>query len=116
VKLNPKEHRMSSAPNRLLDDVARLMTDAAGAAQGLRREAETVVKSQIERLLRDMDMVSREEFDAMREMVLIAREENDKLSARIAALESRLDAAAPAEPAAKAKKAVSSTAKAVKSA
>lgn len=82
---------MSSAPNRLLDDVARLMTDAAGAAQGLRREAETVVKSQIERLLRDMDMVSREEFDAMREMVLIAREENDKLSARLLVLETRLD-------------------------
>jgi BMFP domain-containing protein YqiC len=104
---------MSSAPNRLLDDVARLMTDAAGAAQGLRREAETVVKSQMERLLRDMDMVSREEFDAMREMALIAREENDKLCARIAALEARLDAGAPVLPPV-GKKATPSTAKAAK--
>jgi BMFP domain-containing protein YqiC len=103
---------MSSAPNRLLDDVARLMTDAAGAAQGLRREAETVVKSQIERLLRDMDMVSREEFDAMREMALIAREENDKFSARIAALEARLDAGTVPPPVGK--KAAPSTAKAAK--
>jgi BMFP domain-containing protein YqiC len=112
--LNPKEHRMSSAPNRLLDDVARLMTDAAGAAQGLRREAETVVKSQIERLLRDMDMVSREEFDAMREMALIAREENDKLSARITALEARLDGAGMEQSAGGLKKAASSTTKRAK--
>lgn len=73
--------------NRFLDDIARLATDAAGAAQGVRREVETVIKTQIERLLRDMDVVTREEFEAVREMALLAREENDKLAARIAALE-----------------------------
>ena len=76
-----------NAPNRLLDEVARLVTDAAGAAQGVRREVETVVKTQIERLLRDLDVVTREEFEAVREMAVLAREENDKLSQRLAALE-----------------------------
>lgn len=80
---------MVSTSNRILDDIARLATDAAGAAQGVRREVETVVKTQIERLLRDMDVVSREEFEAVREMALLAREENDKLAARLAALEGK---------------------------
>ena len=78
---------MVSTSNRILDDIARLATDAAGAAQGVRREVETVVKTQIERLLRDLDVVTREEFEAVREMALLAREENDKLAARLAALE-----------------------------
>lgn len=78
---------MVATSNRFLDDIARLATDAAGAAQGVRREVETVVKTQIERLLRDMDVVTREEFEAVREMALLAREENDRLSARLAALE-----------------------------
>jgi BMFP domain-containing protein YqiC len=78
---------MAATSNRFLDDIARLATDAAGAAQGVRREVETVVKTQIERLLRDMDVVTREEFEAVREMALLAREENDKLAARLAALE-----------------------------
>lgn len=81
---------MVSTSSRILDDIARLATDAAGAAQGVRREVETVVKAQIERLLRDLDVVTREEFEAVREMALIAREENDKLSARLAALEEKL--------------------------
>jgi BMFP domain-containing protein YqiC len=85
---------MVGAPNRILDDIARLVTDAAGAAQGVRREVETVVKTQFERLMRDMDIVSREEFEAVREMAVLAREENDRLSARLAALEA---AAAPAK-------------------
>jgi BMFP domain-containing protein YqiC len=76
-----------NAPNRLLDEVARLVTDAAGAAQGVRREVETVVKTQVQRLLADMDVVTREEFEAVREMAIMAREENDKLGARLAALE-----------------------------
>jgi BMFP domain-containing protein YqiC len=76
-----------NTPNRLLDEVARLVTDAAGAAQGVRREVETVVKTQVQRLLADMDVVTREEFEAVREMAIMAREENDKLSARLAALE-----------------------------
>lgn len=79
---------MVNPGNRILDDIARLATDAAGAAQGVRREVETVVKTQIERLLRDLDVVTREEFEAVREMALIARE-NDKLAARLAALEQK---------------------------
>lgn len=80
---------MVSTSNRILDDIARLATDAAGAAQGVRREVETLVKTQIERLLRDLDVVTREEFEAVREMALLAREENDKLAARLAALEAK---------------------------
>jgi BMFP domain-containing protein YqiC len=81
---------MVNPGNRILDDIARLATDAAGAAQGVRREVETVVKTQIERLLRDLDVVTREEFEAVREMALIAREENDKLAARLKVLEEKL--------------------------
>jgi BMFP domain-containing protein YqiC len=92
---------MVTAPNRIFDDIARLMTDAAGAAQGMRREVETVIKSQLEKLMRDLDVVAREDFEAVREMALIAREENDRLAARLTALEARLagtDATAPAAP------------------
>jgi BMFP domain-containing protein YqiC len=74
-------------PNRMLDDFARLMTDASEVAQGVRREAETAVKSQLERLLATMDVVTREEFEAVKEMAATAREENEKLSHRVAALE-----------------------------
>jgi BMFP domain-containing protein YqiC len=81
---------MSTGTNRILDDFAKLMTDAAGAAQGVRREMETVFRAQGERLLNSMDIVKREEFEAVREMALKAREENDALLARIAALEARL--------------------------
>jgi BMFP domain-containing protein YqiC len=78
------------AQNRILDDVARLFTDAAGMAQGVRREIEGVVRAQMERLVRDMDVVTREEFDAVREMAALARDDNEKLAARIAALEDKL--------------------------
>ena len=74
---------------RIFDDVARLLTDAAGVAQGVRREAETVVKTQIERLLAGMDVVTREEFEAVREMAVLAREDNEKLLKRIEALEGK---------------------------
>ena len=83
---------MPQTSNPILDDLARLMTDAAGMAQGMRREAETLAKTQIERLLSTMDVVTREEFEAVREMAILAREENQKLAARIAELESKLDA------------------------
>jgi BMFP domain-containing protein YqiC len=75
------------APNRVLDDFARLMTDATEVAQGVRREAETAVKSQLDRLLATMDVVSREEFEAVKQMAAMAREENEKLSQRVTALE-----------------------------
>ncbi|KQV38303.1 MULTISPECIES: accessory factor UbiK family protein [unclassified Rhizobium] len=84
---------MTTGTNRILDEFAKLMTDAAGAAQGVRREMETVFRAQGEKLLNSMDIVKREEFEAVREMALKAREENDALTARIAALEARLDAA-----------------------
>lgn len=76
--------------NRVFDDIARLMADAAEMAQGVRREAETVLKSQLERLLATMDIVTREEFEAVKEMAAKARSENEKLSQRIALLEAAL--------------------------
>lgn len=81
---------MSTGQNRILDEFAKLMTDAAGAAQGVRREMETAFRSQAERMLNSMDLVQREEFEAVREMALKARAENEKLAARIAELEIRL--------------------------
>lgn len=81
---------MTQTSNRLLDEFAKLMTDAAGAAQGVKREVEGIVKSQGEKVLRGMDVVSREEFEAVRAMAEKARAENDKLAARLAALEARL--------------------------
>ncbi len=81
---------MPQTRSRLFDDFSRLMTDAAGLAEGARREVETLAKSQLERLMAGMDFVSREEFEAVREMAALARAENDKLEARIAALEAKL--------------------------
>ncbi len=86
---------MAERGNRIVDEFARLMTDAAGVAHGVRREAETVVKTQTERLLAGMNVVTREEFEAVREMAALAREENEALKRRIAALEARLDAPVP---------------------
>lgn len=80
---------MTQANNRLLDELAKLLTDAAGAAQGVRREAETLMKAQGERFVREMSLVSREEFEAVKAMAQKAREENEALSLRIAELESR---------------------------
>lgn len=81
---------MSTGPNRILDELAKLVTDAAGAAQGVRREVETAFRGQAERILNSMEVVQREEFEAVRDMAAKAREENAKLAARIDALEARL--------------------------
>ncbi len=81
---------MTQTNNRFLDDLARLMTDAAGAAQGVKREVETIVKSQGERMLNGMDVVRREDFDVVKAMAEKARMENERLEARIAALEAKL--------------------------
>ncbi|MEM0990528.1 MAG: accessory factor UbiK family protein [Pseudomonadota bacterium] len=78
--------------NKLLDDISQLMTNAAGVAQGARAEAETAFAGMIDRFLAERNLVTREEFDAIREMAIRAREENDALSARIEALESKLAA------------------------
>jgi BMFP domain-containing protein YqiC len=75
---------------RILDDIARLVTDAAGVAQGVRREAETLARAQLDRLVVTMDLVSREEFEAVRDMAALARDENELLRKRIEALEARL--------------------------
>ncbi|PSJ58160.1 accessory factor UbiK family protein [Pseudaminobacter soli (ex Li et al. 2025)] len=81
---------MSNGPNRILDEFAKLVTDAAGAAQGVRREVETAFKGQAERILNSMDVVQREEFEALREMTLKVRAENERLVARVAELEAKL--------------------------
>ena len=85
---------MTQTSNRLFDEMARLMNDAAGVAQGVRREFDTLFRSQAERILRDLDVVQREEFEAVKEMARLAREQNEALEARIGALEARLSAQA----------------------
>ena len=89
---------MTQTNSRFFDEIARLMNDAAGVAQGVRREFDTLFKTQAERWLRDLDLVKREEFEAVKDMARLAREENEALKARIAALEARM-AQAPASPA-----------------
>eukprot|EP01037_Dinobryon_pediforme_P007544 gene7544-7609_t len=78
---------MTQTRGRIFDDLARLATDAAGMAEGVKREAETLFKTQAERLLSTMDVVTREEFEAVRDMAARARDENERLNDRIAALE-----------------------------
>ncbi|MBY6066794.1 MULTISPECIES: accessory factor UbiK family protein [Leisingera] len=73
--------------NKILDDISQLMTNAMGVAQGAKDEAETAMKSMIDRWLADRDFVTREEFDAVRAMAQKAREENEALKARLDALE-----------------------------
>jgi len=96
---------MVQTTNRFFDEAARLMNDAAGVAQGVRREFETLFRTQAERILRDLDVVRRDEFEAVKEMARLAREHNEALTARVAALEAALAVAAartttapPAEP------------------
>jgi BMFP domain-containing protein YqiC len=86
---------MVQTTNRFLDEVARLMNDAAGAAQGVRREVEVLFRTQAERILRDLDVVKRDDFEAVKEMARLAREENETLKARVAALEAALGKTAP---------------------
>ena len=81
---------MSQTSSRFFDEFAKLMTNAAGAAQGVRQEVDTLFKAQAERVLREIDVVSREEFDAFREMAVKARVENEALEKRIVELESAL--------------------------
>jgi BMFP domain-containing protein YqiC len=83
---------MSQSRNSIIEEFACLASDAAGMATGMRREAETLLKTQLERLLSTMDMVSREEHEAVKEMAAAARDDNERLEARIAALEARLEA------------------------
>jgi BMFP domain-containing protein YqiC len=86
---------MVQTTGRLYDEFARLMNDAAGVAQGVRREVDTVMRTQAERILRDLDVVQRDELEAVKEMARLAREENEALKARVAALEARLGTPTP---------------------
>lgn len=73
--------------NRFMDDIGQLMTNAMGVAQGARAEAETAMKSMLDRWMADRDFVTREEFDAVRAMAQKAREENEALKARLDAMD-----------------------------
>lgn len=78
--------------DKFFDDLSQLMTNAAGMAQGVKTEAETAMRGWMERWLAESNLVTREEFDAVREMAAKAREENERLAARIAELEATLAA------------------------
>lgn len=82
---------MSQMRNQFFDELAKIMTNAAGAAQGVSKEVEGLFRSQGEKMLNEMDLVSREEFEAVKEMAAKAREENDQLQARIEELEKKLN-------------------------
>ena len=84
--------------NKILDDLSQLMTNAMGVAQGARAEAETAMKSWIDRWMADRDFVTREEFDAVRAMAQKAREENAALKARLDALETPKKKSTPRKP------------------
>jgi BMFP domain-containing protein YqiC len=81
---------MTQTTGRFFDELGKLITDATGAADGVRKEVEGMVRTQAERMLRDLDIVRREEFEAVAAMAQKAREENDRLSRRVDELESLL--------------------------
>jgi len=83
---------VNQGPNRIFDEFAKLMTDGAGVAQGIKREAETAFRAQAEGFLANMDLVKREEFDVVREMASRAREENEALGTELAALKKQFAA------------------------
>jgi BMFP domain-containing protein YqiC len=82
---------MTTTSSRFFDELAKLMTNATGAAQGLRKEVDTLVQAQVERVLGNLQLVKREEFDVVREMAQKARQENDALAKRVAELEAKLN-------------------------
>lgn len=77
---------MSQGSNRIFDDLGRLMNDAASVAGGVRREAETAFRGQLERVVNDLNLVRRDDFEALRELISIQGEEIEALKAEIAAL------------------------------
>lgn len=86
---------MTTTSSRFFDELAKLMSNAAGAAQGVRREIDTLVQSQVERVLNNLDVVKREEFEAVKAMAAKAREENDQLAKRLDELEAKFAAKPP---------------------
>ncbi len=89
---------MPQPGSRIFEDFSKLMTDASGFASGVRREIETIVRGQVERLLAAMDVVSRDEHDAVKAMAALARDENERLERRILAIEQKLGTAATPPP------------------
>ena len=83
---------MTQTSNRLFDGLGKLMTDAAGVADNVKREIDVIVKNQAERILGDLDLVKREEFEAAKELAANARAESERLAARVAALEEQIAA------------------------
>ncbi len=81
---------MTQTTNRLFDDLAKIMTDAAGAAQGVKREVEGVMRAQTERMMKSMDLVKREDLDVVRAMAEKAREENERFAEAVSRLEGRV--------------------------
>ena len=81
---------MTTTSSKFFDELAKLMSNAAGAAQGVRKEFDTMVRSQLERAMAGMDVVQREEFEAVKEMAAKAREENERLQQRVKELETKL--------------------------
>lgn len=75
--------------SRIFDDLGRLMNDAAGVADGVRREVETVVKAQVQRFIADMDLVKREDYDALRELVAVQGDEIATLKKEVAGLKTK---------------------------
>jgi BMFP domain-containing protein YqiC len=86
---------MTTTSSKFFDELAKLMSNAAGAAQGARKEFDSLVRAQLERSMAGMNIVQREEFEAVKEMAAKAREENERLQRRIAELEARLATTAP---------------------
>ena len=86
---------MTTTSSRFFDELAKLMSNAAGAAQGVRKEFDSMVRTQMERAMSGMDIVQREEFEAVRDMAARAREENERLAARLAELESKFESKSP---------------------
>jgi BMFP domain-containing protein YqiC len=81
---------MTQTNNRFFDDVAKLVTDAAGVAQGVGKEMETALRARFESFIADLDLVRREDFEVARDLAVAARVEVDRLKARVEALEARL--------------------------
>jgi BMFP domain-containing protein YqiC len=86
---------MTAPSSRIFDELAKIMTSATDAAQGVRKEVDTLVQSQVERILNNMNVVKREEFDVVRDMAEKARMENERLEKRLAELESKLATQSP---------------------
>jgi BMFP domain-containing protein YqiC len=89
---------MTTTSSKFFDELAKLMSNAAGAAQGVRKEFDSLMRTQLERAMAGMEIVQREEFEAVKQMAAKAREENEKLGQRIAELEAKLGIAAPPGP------------------